>query len=121
MTDRKRRQLLRDHLRSKRQKHVMARVVYEKYDLKPLLVEAVTSKGDRGTRTEVRALVETLQRRGSMQSVALAYGLDLPNLPPPERSPFLDADELATLQVIAVRQMEQELTRMLRGEDVPLY
>merc|ERR1711965_443393 len=63
---RKMTELLLDHLRTKRMKHVMALVVYEKYDLKPLLVEAVTSRGDRGPRSAVRTFVAQVQKRGSM-------------------------------------------------------
>jgi len=112
---RKMTQLLVDHLRMKRQKHVMALVVYETYDLKPLLVEAVTSRGDRGPRTAVRTFVAETQKRGSMQSVAAEYGLDLTSLPPPKMTVLLEKDELQTLQDIAITQMEQELIRLLRG------
>ena len=55
------------------------------------------------------------QKRGSMQSVAAEYGLDLTSLPPPKMTVLLEKDELQTLQDIAITQMEQELIRLLRG------
>ena len=115
VSERKQRQLLADHLRSRRQAHVLKTVAYEKYDLKPLLTEAATSKGDRGDRKKVREFLDMVQRRGDMLAVAAEYDLSLANMPPPTTSRLLPETDLRTLQELGVGQMEAELVALLRG------
>ena len=68
--------LIRDMWRDRRQKHFLAMINWEAYDLKPLLIEAVCM-----ARTEVQGGSARFLRRsaktGDMTSTAYRYGIDV--------------------------------------------
>ena len=101
--------------RDKRQKHFLATINWEAYDLKPLLIEAVCMRRER-SRGEVRVFCEEVQKRGDMTSTAYRYGIDVHDLaPPPRMARLLTKKEIEKLQSLGAQQMDVEARNMLLG------
>ena len=110
-----RKRLIRDMWRDKRQKHFLAMINWEAYDLKPLLIEAVCMTRER-SRGEVRVFCEEVQKRGDMTSTAYRYGIDVHDLvPPPRMARLLTKKEIEKLQSLGAQQMDVEARNMLLG------
>ena len=67
-----RKRLIRDMWRDRRQKHFLAMINWEAYDLKPLLIEAVCMARDRGSRGE-EGLLRGGPKTGDMTSTACRH------------------------------------------------
>ena len=110
-----RKRLIRDMWRDRRQKHFLAMINWEAYDLKPLLIEAVCMRRER-SRGEVRVFCEEVQKRGDMTSTAYRYGIDVHDLvPPPRMARLLTKKEIEKLQSLGAQQMDVEARNMLLG------
>ena len=76
--------LIRDFVRRRRQDFVMKRLVWEKYDLRPVLVETIKAQNPTLSRPHIRTLVDAASKYDTIAALKRNFRIPDDLLPPPQ-------------------------------------